>query len=165
MENHRIYIVAKTYPVISRKYTELVCTAGVFEDGSWVRLYPIPFRNIENEKQFRKYSWIDVSVERRTEDFRPETYRPDLSTLRAEVNSLSPRAPLKEEDWEERKSIIFRNKEIFTNKQHLIELAKDSDNPVSLAIFKPSKVLDFRIAQGETTWDPDVLKSLERQAR
>ncbi|MYF20247.1 MAG: hypothetical protein F4218_06430 [Synechococcus sp. SB0677_bin_5] len=31
----------KTYPTLSQKYGETVCTAGVREDGSWMRLYPL----------------------------------------------------------------------------------------------------------------------------
>ena len=31
-EKKRIYILVKTYPTISEKYSELVCTAGVLED-------------------------------------------------------------------------------------------------------------------------------------
>ena len=42
LEKKRIYIVAKTYPIISKEYSELVCTAGVLEDGSRIRLYPVP---------------------------------------------------------------------------------------------------------------------------
>ena len=34
----RILITVKTYPVLSRKYAELVCTAGVTEAGEWRRV-------------------------------------------------------------------------------------------------------------------------------
>jgi hypothetical protein len=80
----RVYILVKTYPTISRKYAELVCTAGILEDGSWIRLYPIPFRLLEDDQKFPKYTWIEVDVERNTKDFRPESYRPDISTLSVE---------------------------------------------------------------------------------
>jgi hypothetical protein len=62
----RVYILVKTYPTISRKYAELVCTAGILEDGSWIRLYPIPFRLLEDDQKFPKYTWIEVDVERNT---------------------------------------------------------------------------------------------------
>ena len=39
----RILITVKTYPTISKKYEELVCTAGFLEDGSWIRVYPIQY--------------------------------------------------------------------------------------------------------------------------
>ncbi|MDD4422662.1 MAG: hypothetical protein PHD46_06470, partial [Eubacteriales bacterium] len=75
MERKRVYIVVKTYPTISAKYAELVCTAGVLEDGSWLRLYPVPFRKLDIEQKYKKYSWINIDVVRNTSDFRPETYR------------------------------------------------------------------------------------------
>lgn len=39
----KVLVTVKTYPTISVKYDELVCTAGFREDGSWIRIYPIPF--------------------------------------------------------------------------------------------------------------------------
>ncbi len=33
MEKQRVLITVKTYPTLSRKYGETVCTAGVREDG------------------------------------------------------------------------------------------------------------------------------------
>ena len=47
MGREKVLITVKTYPTLSRKHGELVCTAGVREDGSWVRLYPIPFRLLD----------------------------------------------------------------------------------------------------------------------
>lgn len=41
----KVLIAVKTYPTLSAKYDELVCTAGFKEDGTWIRVYPIPFRN------------------------------------------------------------------------------------------------------------------------
>ena len=40
----KVLNTVKTYPTISSKYDELVCTAGFREDGTWVRIYPIQFR-------------------------------------------------------------------------------------------------------------------------
>lgn len=57
-ETRRVFIVVKTYPTISRKYDELVCTAGILDDGSWVRIYPFPFRKLDYEQRYKKYQWI-----------------------------------------------------------------------------------------------------------
>ena len=56
----RVLITVKTYPTISTKYDELVCTAGFREDGTWIRVYPIPFRkksykNSNKNKQINRY--------------------------------------------------------------------------------------------------------------
>ena len=49
----KILIAVKTYPTLSGKYDELVCTAGFKEDGSWIRIYPIPFRKLEHSSQYK----------------------------------------------------------------------------------------------------------------
>ena len=36
MAKTKVLITVKTYPAISKKYEELVCTAGFLEDGSWI---------------------------------------------------------------------------------------------------------------------------------
>lgn len=52
METRKILIATKTYPSISRKYKETVCTAGLLLDEnekpvSWIRIYPIRFRKLD----------------------------------------------------------------------------------------------------------------------
>ena len=59
MEKQRVLITVKTYPTLSRKYGETVCTAGVREDGTWVRIYPVPFRRLNEEQQYKKYDWLE----------------------------------------------------------------------------------------------------------
>ncbi len=49
MDKQRVLITVKTYPTLSRKYGETVCTAGIREDGSWVRIYPVPFRRLDEK--------------------------------------------------------------------------------------------------------------------
>lgn len=157
-QQERIYIAVKTYPTISEKYAELVCTAGVREDGSWVRLYPMPFRLLNDEQQYPKYTWIQAEIERNYSDFRPESFRPILSSIRREqVN--------KNIDWDERRKILFKNKEIYTNKRRLILKAKDKLNPISLALFKPTKIIDFIIEKDTREWDAKKLSSLQEHSR
>jgi hypothetical protein len=40
----KVLLTVTTYPLPSRSYDELVCTAGILEDGSWIRIYPVPLR-------------------------------------------------------------------------------------------------------------------------
>ena len=45
VKKERVLVTVKTYPTLSTKYGEtVVCTAGVREDGTWVRIYPVPSR-------------------------------------------------------------------------------------------------------------------------
>src|SRR5687768_7870956 len=79
----RILITVKTYPIPSAKYDELSCTAGVTEQGEFIRLYPINYRDLPWDKQFKKYQWIDVVADRhRQRDIRKESWRPDSATVR-----------------------------------------------------------------------------------
>lgn len=157
-EDKRIYIVVKTYPTISREYSELVCTAGITEEGDWIRLYPIPFRKLDYYQRFPKYTWINVRVKRNTGDFRPESYRPDLDSIKVE-----PRINNKP-DWEERKRILFKTQTIYVSREEIIKKAKQK--LMSLAFFKPAKILDLVAEPIERDWDAEkiaILKELSKQ--
>ena len=77
----KVLIAVKTYPTLSAKYDELVCTAGFKEDGTWIRVYPIPFRKLDYASQYKKYDWIELDLVKNTSDFRPESYRPKTIDL------------------------------------------------------------------------------------
>ena len=159
MERKRVYITVKTYPTLSEKYDELVCTAGITEDGSWIRLYPLPFRKLENEQKYKKWQWIEVDVERNTSDFRPESYKVlNIDTIR--INEPEN----KKVNWEERKRILSKSEKIYTNLSELIKQAKAPPYR-SLAIFKPTKILDFYSEPTERDWPKDKLERIQEKAK
>ena len=52
-ETKQVLITVKAYPNRSKKYGETVCVAGVdMHTHQWIRLYPIPYRDLEKEKKF-----------------------------------------------------------------------------------------------------------------
>ncbi len=56
----------KAYPALSRRYGEVSCIAGVqmLSGGPrWIRLYPGPFRALEDRQQFAKHQPTRVRVE------------------------------------------------------------------------------------------------------
>lgn len=129
-------------PQPSVKYREIVCTAGITKKGKWIRLFPIEFRYMGFFKQFRKYQWISVEIEKNKKDFRIDSYRPDLQTLRL----LSK--PLSAGRWTERKKIVFP-----TLSPHLEAIKEEYDNcGVSLGIFKPKKIINFLIERDDGEW-------------
>jgi hypothetical protein len=67
-ETIRVLIWGKTYPEISKKYVETVCTGRVREDGSPIRRYPVPLRYLDGSKQYSLYDWIEVPVEKSHSD-------------------------------------------------------------------------------------------------
>lgn len=83
-ENARVLITVKTSPQPSSKYGDTVCVAGIRLDGSsrdWIRLYPIPFRYLGSEQQFKKYDIVELTVRRRHEDGRKESYSPEWDSI------------------------------------------------------------------------------------
>lgn len=69
----QIFLTVKAYPSISKKHQEASCMAGITAQGEWIRLYPVPFRDLADEQKFRKYSWIEAKI-RKSKDFRKESY-------------------------------------------------------------------------------------------
>lgn len=157
MATHRVLITVKTYPTLSRKYGETVCTAGVREDGSWMRIYPVPFRRLDEAEQYRKFDWIETDFVKSKSDPRPETYHP------ADIMKLVPSGHMgKEDNWRERRELLLKKAIVFDRLQPLLDGAKA--NTVSLAVFKPTKIHDFIWEEDEREWDSRKLAEMRRQA-
>ena len=64
-ETKKVLITVKAYPNPSKKYEETVCVAGIdVDNGKWIRLYPITFRDLDENRRFKKYSIIQVRVKK-----------------------------------------------------------------------------------------------------
>lgn len=74
VERKRVLITVKAYPLPSRSYDELVCTAGITDQGEWIRIYPVPFRFLKQEGKYKKYQWVELDLKRKTTDFRSFLY-------------------------------------------------------------------------------------------
>jgi len=154
----KVFITVKTYPTLSKKYDELVCTAGILDDGSWARIYPLPFRKLDYEDRYKKYQWIELPLIKNESDPRPESYK---ITNIGQVNLIGE--PIGTgEGWAERKNIIFENNKVYSDLSELIEKAKS--NELSLAIFKPTEMLDLVIKETDREWSSEQLESLKAKA-
>lgn len=149
----RVLILVKTYPVISSSYVELVCTAGMREDGTWVRIYPVSFRRMNKKSKYEKYQWVSLELKKRDRDFRPESYSP--------VNLDSIQLGETVDRWEDRWKVI-RKSRIFTNMNELVRLSKKENGALSLAVFKPSKIKRFVVRKTESQWPKEKLKKIEQ---
>jgi hypothetical protein len=140
IEKVRVLIAVKTYPLPSKEYQELVCTAGIKEDGSWIRLYPVPFRHLPYAQQYKKYDLIETNVVRQESDVRKESYRPcgDIKII-GHIDSAK--------NWEERKKIILKSIE-----PSIEDLKEKVKNGVSLVIIKPREITDFIIEKAADGW-------------
>ena len=157
MPKTRVLITVKTYPAISTKYDELVCTAGFLENGNWIRIYPIQFRKKAYAEQYSKYQWIEIDLIKNERDFRPESFRPiSHDTEITIVGQIEPDG----DSWHERRKIVLNN--VYTDLSKLIAEAKDRNICKSLAVFKPTEVLDIKIKPCEREWSKEKMATLQQ---
>lgn len=156
MAKEKILITVKTYPTLSKKYGETVCTAGIRPDGTWVRIYPVPFRRLNEEEQYKKFDWIECDLIRNPKDPRPETHYP------SDMKQLKPGGHMgTDSNWRERRDLLLRKATVHTRLQELIDGAKT--NSLSLAVFKPASVTDFVWEEDDREWDPKKLEEMRNQ--
>jgi len=157
MAKERILITVKTYPTLSRKYGETVCTAGVREDGSWVRIYPVPFRRLDEQEQYRKFDWVECDLQKNANDDRPESFCPEDGSSLLRVGHIDPSS-----NWGVRRDIMLKRAAVYTQLEKLITEAKT--NGLSLAVFKPSKILSFKWRKEEREWSKKKLAEMRNLA-
>ncbi len=158
MPRERVLITVKTYPTLSRKYGETVCTAGVREDGTWMRIYPVPFRRLDEVEQYRKFDWIEADFVANRADPRPETHHP------TDYDQLVPVAHMGTDDnWRERRDLLLKRAKVFNQLEPLMVGAKE--NRLSLAVFKPKLIKDFIWEDDDRDWNPSKLAQMREQTR
>ncbi len=116
-------------------------------------MYPVEFRKLPYAYQYKKYDLIEAKVEKRTEDFRKESFNPvgHFKVIR-HIDTKN--------NWAERKALILNKVKVYTN---IKELIKDSKSPnfISLAVFKPTEVLKFICKSQEPHWNKERSKQLD----
>ncbi len=161
MARKKVLVTVTTYPLPSRSYDELVCTAGILEDGTWIRIYPVPLSFLKGMrsdgvvKSF-KYNWIELDLKKRTDDFRPESHSPinyDFRDIRVMFSLNTKR------NWAARKKYCLAK--VYTNLEHLIANSKAPKN-VSLATFKPTEIVSFEVKEDEREWKKEWKEQLSQ---
>lgn len=71
--SEEILMTVKAYPNPQEDFGEASCTAGVTADGRWLRVNPVPFRQLRDAQKFEKWEWIRAIV-RPGGDSRPESH-------------------------------------------------------------------------------------------
>jgi hypothetical protein len=143
-EKKEILIVVKTYPEISKKYTETVCTAGIEKETKrFMRIYPVRYRYLSGENRFRKYQWITAKVSKSSGDARPESYNivEDSIVLGEEIK------PGK--GWNERAKWVLSSKNVFASVEDLID--HQTIHKTSMGIVRPKKIKGFHIEKKTDT--------------
>lgn len=149
----RILILCKTYPSPSATHAETSCVAGMEEDGSLIRLFPVPFRLIEDDAQFKKWQWITARVEKTSKDARPESHRIFVDTI------LPDRAPLPTRNgWQARRTWLDKLR-VFDDFADLD--AARVNRGATLGLLRPSSVLGLDITPADRPdWTDDERKKL-----
>jgi hypothetical protein len=124
-----ILILVKTYPEISRKYVETVCTAGILaETKKMIRLYPVRYRYLEGEFQFKKYQWIRAEIAKAISDSRPESFNLVEGTI--EIGDIIGT----DDGWHQREEWVINHNTLFSSVEDLLISQKRSRT--SLGIVK-----------------------------
>ncbi|PWK75672.1 hypothetical protein [Aminobacter sp. AP02] len=157
IRNLRILILCKTYPSPSGKYAETSCVAGMDETGDLIRLFPVPFRLITEEQQFKKWQWITTKVRKSSKDHRPESHTILVDTIHRGVEVST------KDGWAERRRLMDKLA-LFSDFKSLND-ARISNNR-SLGLLKPARILSLDIAPAlKQGWTPEELAKLEQDQK
>lgn len=151
-ERARVLITVKATPQPSTSYGDTSCVAGVRIDGdepSWIRLYPIAFRWLDGDAQFKKYDVIELEVRRKDSDTRRESYSPTQDSWNV-VQNLPP--------WKARHKIIGLLEPATTCE--LMRAASADGSSPSLGLVYPADVdrLEF---EPHPKWTPEQLAKMQ----
>jgi hypothetical protein len=154
VNKERILILAKTYPSPSTQYIETSCVAGINEAGVMRRLYPVPFRMIQEGSQFKKWQWIDVFVEKANKGHRPESHKIYVDTIKCSNTIDTKHGWLDRWKWLD-KIPTFTSYEAIENDR--------LKNGLSLALLRPKKILSLDIVEARNSdWTDDEREKLIR---
>jgi len=135
-----ILVTVKTYPEISKKHRETVCTAGILKDSKkLVRLYPIRFRYLKEKQQFSKYQWINAELENSSSDVRPESNKVNPDSIKANQKIGTG------DQWVERCKWVLNENTVFESVEDLKKHQEQFNT--SLGLVKPKEVTGVLIKE------------------
>lgn len=97
----KVLIWGKTYPELSARYDETVCTGASGEDGRPIRIYPVRLRYLQEHQRYKLFDWVEVPMSKSNKDHRPESFRVDGEKLQICGHIET------DHGWLERRKIIF----------------------------------------------------------
>lgn len=145
-----VLITVKTYPSISTKYEEIVCTAGIDLSSSphrFIRIYPVPFRNLPYEKRYKKYEIWCFDVEKSQKDHRIDSFHLANPNKGGEkIGHIGT-----ENNWKRRKEIVLPllAPSMCILQENYENAPKDSP---TLGLVRPRNV-KFIVEPDEREWD------------
>lgn len=149
----RVLITVKAAPNPSETYGETVCVAGLRVDPDhpgWVRLYPVNFRELDDDSKFRKYDVVSLLARPSPRDPRAESWRPQIDTLTVETH-LPP--------WRRRREHV--NDHVGGSMCGMIAAARSDPAARSLAAIRPRQVVALDI-EPHGAWSADEQRKIDR---
>lgn len=143
IEARDFLMLVKTYPVPSKTYGETLCCAAIDTTrGGWVRIFPVNFRALSRDTQFRKWQFIRATYGTARGDNRPESIRIHQETIQA--GEWLPPA-----NWSRRRSFVDP-----LVVPSIEWLRRDNTiNGTSLGVLRPLRIDDLLIESADR-WDP-----------
>jgi hypothetical protein len=120
---------------------ELISTN--LDSPGWIRLYPINFRYLQQDRTFKKYDIVSVRARPARGDGRAESWRPIMDPLGFERH-LPP--------WARRRQWL--DPLVSTSMCDLREAAIGKPPGPSLGLIRPRRVLDF-VCEAHPGWTPE----------
>src|SRR4030042_628151 len=135
-EKKCITIVTKAYPEYSKRHGSVACTAGITEDGEWIRLYPIDMRHFIGKDKISKFDIIEVECTPDSDKLgRKESHKVRPDSIRIIDKSLTkPKI-----DWKRRNQIVLP---LISESIQKLQDSYEKDR-TSLGLIRPREILDF----------------------
>jgi len=143
-ETKKALIVVRTYPLPATPGVEVSCTAAITDDGKWLRLYPVPYRFLDNDKKFRKYQWIEVDVTKSSSDARVESYNPDVDSIKILSEPLDTA-----NQWRSRKNVVLPLK---SHCLCCLKAQRDENGYPTLGLVRPKSIGRLMITPADAEW-------------
>jgi hypothetical protein len=129
---------------VRRRHGEAVCVAGFdLDNPRWIRLYPVPFRDLPFAQRFRKFDIVELEASE-SSDPRPESYKPNADSIRV-VGHLNARRAV-----ERRRHI-----EPLMRQSMCAIRREQQESRASLGIFRPLAPPELRIVEERSAWEPE----------
>lgn len=83
-------IIGRAYPEPSKKHIETVCTGALTEEGELIRLYPVSLRYLDENQQYKLWTWVSFETRKSEDDKRKESFRVREESIRVLGEVASP---------------------------------------------------------------------------
>jgi len=138
-----VVVLVKAAPVMTSRLEETMCVAGARIDAdapAWVRLHPVPFRDLDDASKFTKYQTVSIAVRRDATDRRPESWNPVRGSI-VPGDSISTAS-----GWARRRHLVESLGE--ATMCDLVEINRSGSGPntPSLAVVRPSEPPKLKIS-------------------